>query len=217
MIQRDRVKLAMDRLQLSQAELAKRVGVSAAAIQQILNGTTRRTRVLPELAEALGVDEKWLDGRSDTPSRQMINHFADEDHATVKLLHIIPRGNPTFDEEYEPEAWPFIATKKWVERISGGAPENELIMTAAGDSRMSPTFQKGDDLLIRVRNNFDGDPDGIWVVVHGDATMLRRVRKLPGGKYLLGVDNPTFPSIEVEEQHVRFIGKVVWQGRTLSQ
>jgi transcriptional regulator with XRE-family HTH domain len=57
----------MERAEVSQSELARRVGCTPGAVNQILSGLTSRSRFLPEMASALGVSFRWLAGETDDP------------------------------------------------------------------------------------------------------------------------------------------------------
>lgn len=68
----DRLEQAMDDEGFNQTSLAEAVGATQGAIQQILSGRTKRSRLLPDIADALGVSVQWLIGKSDdrTPPAQ---------------------------------------------------------------------------------------------------------------------------------------------------
>lgn len=61
----DRIREEMDRQGLSQSELARIIGTTQGTVQQILSGSTKRSRFLPEIARALGVSVPYLLGESD--------------------------------------------------------------------------------------------------------------------------------------------------------
>lgn len=61
----DRLRLAMDEAGIDQPELARLAGCTQGAISQILLGNTRRSRFLPAVAEAVGVDVNWLLGKTE--------------------------------------------------------------------------------------------------------------------------------------------------------
>ncbi|MCE9941869.1 XRE family transcriptional regulator [Serratia quinivorans] len=56
----ERVKFKRESLELTQAELAAKVGTSQQSIEQLESGKTKRPRYLPELASALEVSLEWL-------------------------------------------------------------------------------------------------------------------------------------------------------------
>jgi transcriptional regulator with XRE-family HTH domain len=66
-LRRARIRSAMKEADVDQSELARRVGCTPGAINQILSGLTKRSRFLPEIAIVLGVSVGWLVGDSDDP------------------------------------------------------------------------------------------------------------------------------------------------------
>lgn len=61
----DRLEQAMEAKGYSQSSLAREIGATQGAIQQIISGRTKTSRLLPEIADALGVSVQWLKGKSD--------------------------------------------------------------------------------------------------------------------------------------------------------
>jgi transcriptional regulator with XRE-family HTH domain len=61
----DRLQQAMDDRGHNQSSLSRAIGVTQGAIQQIMDGTTKRSKYLPDIAEELGVSFRWLTGDSD--------------------------------------------------------------------------------------------------------------------------------------------------------
>jgi transcriptional regulator with XRE-family HTH domain len=61
----ERLQSAMDERGIDQSELARRVGCSSAAINQIVMGKTQRSRYMPAIAHELRVSLRWLMGESD--------------------------------------------------------------------------------------------------------------------------------------------------------
>jgi transcriptional regulator with XRE-family HTH domain len=69
---RDRLAQAMAQSAVSQADLARRIGVDRSTVSQLLAGATARlpnAQVAAECAAALGVSADWLLGLSDRPER----------------------------------------------------------------------------------------------------------------------------------------------------
>ncbi|WP_375290890.1 helix-turn-helix domain-containing protein [Qipengyuania sp.] len=57
----------MEALDLSQGELARRVGVAQPSIWKITNGETHNPRYLPKLARELRTTPEYLTGETDNP------------------------------------------------------------------------------------------------------------------------------------------------------
>ncbi len=74
----DRLAKAMSAQGISQKKLAKAVGCSQVTISKILSGHIHRSRILPDLASALGVSSAWLDGTAKSTSETRL--------AQVRLL-----------------------------------------------------------------------------------------------------------------------------------
>jgi transcriptional regulator with XRE-family HTH domain len=66
----ERVEAALAVAGIGQAELARRVGVTPGAINQIVTGLTRRSRLLPDIARELRVTVDWLKGETDDPQQE---------------------------------------------------------------------------------------------------------------------------------------------------
>lgn len=71
-----------------QSSLARRVGCTPAAINQILTGRTQRSKFLPEIAELYDVSLGFLTGRSNDrgPQLQIEDRMTAEDRRLFKLL-----------------------------------------------------------------------------------------------------------------------------------
>ncbi|WP_083951155.1 helix-turn-helix domain-containing protein [Sphingobium abikonense] len=76
----DRLREAMAARNMDQSELADAAGCTQGAISQILVGKTQRSRFLPEIAGALGVELDWLRGvpnaEQGAPRAAAVQYFA---------------------------------------------------------------------------------------------------------------------------------------------
>ena len=94
--------------------------------------------------------------------------------------------------------------------MSGGG----LRIRVRGDS-MEPTLRDGDVVLIDSAQRVIKSQDRIWAVIYGELGMIKRVRRTPGGTYLLLSDNPNVPPIECFDGEMSVIGRVCWIGRRI--
>lgn len=81
-----RLQEAMDDREFDQSSLARAVGCTPGAINQIMSGNVRRSRLAPEIAFQLGVTYDWLTGQSEekhSKGRSSATIAADE----RELLH----------------------------------------------------------------------------------------------------------------------------------
>lgn len=63
----DRIELRRKEIGLSQAELARRVGMRQSTMNSLVNGNSRTTRYLVQLAHELRTSPAWLVGEVDDP------------------------------------------------------------------------------------------------------------------------------------------------------
>ena len=80
---------------------------------------------------------------------------------------------------------------------------------------MQPTMLDGDIVLIDTAQKDIRQQDRIWAVAYGDLGMIKRVRRVPGGKYLVMSDNPAVAPFDVADDEMYVIGRVVWIGRRI--
>jgi transcriptional regulator with XRE-family HTH domain len=209
-----RIAEAMADARLSQAKLAHLVGVSPAAIQQILNGTTKRSKYLPEIAASLNVDPNWLEGRS-------------ENKGTV-TLHEIVRSS---DEYSITETWD-IRTKFYRDGeaeigIGELTVPNELLrnvllpdgvehlLVVSDSTDMAPTIMPGETMFAKRMKDFDESFNAVWIVNLNDRPVIRRVTRSSPTEYLLNADNPSVASVRAGAELVCFEGKVAGHLRRL--
>lgn len=200
---------------LTQAELARRVGVSPAAIQQLLNGSSKTSRSIRHIARELEVSVDWLEGSvvekdlSIEKSELSISNLE-----TVNLMYTkITKGentNPAVNI-----SWVTIG-REWLQRISNGREDDSTVLTLVEDNDMSPTIVPGDEVLFYYLDEYDGDPDGIWVFVYNRATYFRRIRPVEGDWVSIDADNPMVASFRAKLSEITVHLKALWFGRRLT-
>lgn len=206
----------MTRQGISQAVLASAVGVSPAAIQQVLNGSTRNPRSTRQIAKILGVSLEWLEGESEDPKHVYKNDVQDDDLEPVAIPYF------TRDFDHDEGTSESVATrivlisKSWVRSIlpRGISPDIILFRFTARD--MAPTILPGDDVIVTAADKFDNHVGSIWMFDYQGRSIFRRIRRIDGDTLRVFADNPATAEFDVQEAEVSFIGKVVWQGRSLA-
>ncbi len=212
----DRLREWMELKGLSQAELARRAAVSPAAIQQLLNGSSKTTRSLRKIAEALEVSPDWLEGVSDATTVEGVKlaQFPG-DGEVVKVAYIGVFKGPPFDRKKA--GLRFLSVSKyWLEHITDGLDALDVSFHQVATDEMSPTISRGDDVCYRHEHAHDGMPDGIWFLSYNGVGLLRRVRPAKGAGFYLSADNPIIAPFEARADEIEFGGKVLWQGRSLT-
>lgn len=189
----------------TQAEFARKAGMSQGGLHRILSGGEPNRETLIALAKAAGVSVGWLadEEPSSLPPQRgetLVRRLAFQASAGAGALVI--------QEEPSPLPLPSALITEL-----GLKPENARAMEAQGDS-MKPTIEDGDLILVNVadRELRDGK---IYVFTIGDEAFLKRLRR-ERGRAVMVSDNPDFPPEPVPAGEViRIIGRVVWGGRRL--
>lgn len=89
----ERLKLALQRKAIDQSELAKRVGCTPGAINQIFSGTTQRSRFFPDIARELNCSMEYLLGRTDNPALSLNDlSISSEEHEVLAQWRNISRA-----------------------------------------------------------------------------------------------------------------------------
>lgn len=217
----DRIEERLRALDLSQAELARRVKVSQPTINALIRGNNTGSRHLHKIAAELETSPAWLAGETDDPSPIAPRLSTVEALAEELDLAIVPEfdigfamgGGTSIAERYEQKGVvPF--SRAWLRSMMSGTMGDLFVARGEGDS-MEPTLKDGDIVLIDSAQQTIRAQDRIWAVVYGDLGMIKRVRRTPGGAYLLLSDNPTVPPVECHDGEMNVIGRVVWIGRRI--
>lgn len=190
-----RINLKMYREQkgLSQADLAKMLGISQSTVGMWENGKNRpRVQVLEKLTEIFGVTTNDLIG---TPSRSGA--------VKIPVLGKVAAGIPIEAVEdildYE-EITPEMANggEYFALRISGNS--------------MEPRMRDGDVVIVRKQEDVDSGSVAI-VLVNGDDATCKKFVRHDNGVSLISL-NPAYPPMfytneEIENKPVRILGRVV--------
>ncbi len=217
----DRITERLTVLDISQAELARRVKVSQPTINALIRGGATGSKHLHKIAAELETSPAWLAGETDDPSPVAPRTSAVDALAEEMDLAILPEldigfamgAGTTIVEQFEQKGIvPFSRT--WLRSMMGGTVEDLFVARGDGDS-MEPTLKDGDIVLIDSAQKTIRAQDRIWAVSYGDLGMIKRVRRTPGGSYLLLSDNPNVSPVECFDDEMQVIGRVVWIGRRI--
>jgi phage repressor protein C with HTH and peptisase S24 domain len=215
----DRLAEEMEISGYNGARLAEALGVSAPAISDILTGKTANSRLMPRIADLLGVPIGYLFGTTDEKEHVRDEGFfadAAREMNAVLLQEVDIRygmGGGGFSSDVLPGA-PVAFPREWIRGLLKGGFEKAFIAHATGDS-MSPTLADGDVVIIDRSQRHLGDQDSVWCIAFGDLCMIKRVRALPDGSYEIHSDNPSVSPMTAHDGELHIIGRVVWTGRRI--
>lgn len=202
---------------MSQAELARSIGVTPQAISKMILGGTTDSPKLFQIARSLHTSEEYLIGETNDPSGA---------NPHLPKLDVKPKPQSTNPDLVELDEidlrygmggsfidGPVSAAKRqfsreWLRQISRAAPEHLFWAQGDGDS-MEPTIRSQDIILIDRSQQTPLMGDGVWAIAWGDVGMIKRLRPLPDGTLELHSDNPLVRPATAVDGEVHIIGRVV--------
>lgn len=219
-----RLKWARKRAGYATAQdAAKAAGIGAISFRAYENNQHGFTKHATKFARAFGVSVEWLvDGgpmpTEDPPAVGELGTPADlSDKYGIELVRQVDityaMGDGSVIEDY-PETNFIPFSLDFLRRFTRGATDKLFIATGIGDS-MEPTLRREDLVMIDASQNRLGLQDQIWALTYAGSGMIKRVRRLTGGKVQLLSDNPSVPPLDADEDDVYLVGKVVWSARLM--
>jgi transcriptional regulator with XRE-family HTH domain len=212
-------------LNLSQAELARRAGVTQGTIGHLESGRSNATTKLPQIAKALGISVESL-----IQNKAVIASYGAKMVMAEALGEIPPIELPTKDgliwkSVCECRVGPDGTSVEWVkigdERFhfsrsffeKRGVDHNLCgLMQFQADS-MEPWVDKDGILMVDTDDHrlLDG---ATYVMRFDDEIYVKQVFKQPGGGLLLHAHNRKYPDVPVPADSlasVTIVGKVIWR------
>ena len=221
---------------LTQLELAKRVGVSQQAIQQLEDGVIKRPRYMVELALALGVSPEWLlNGLGlKNPNAKPRVKFQQKPTNELKWagqMEVWDSDTPIGDDEVE------VPLFREVELAAGSGrtqvsenhgaklkfAKSSLRRAGVSEDHAGCAYISGDSMA---RELPDGAVVGVdtadtqirdgklYALDHDGMLRIKQVNRMPGNGLRLVSFNDEYPDEEytVEQVHdlIRVIGRVFW-------
>jgi phage repressor protein C with HTH and peptisase S24 domain len=150
----ERIEERLRALDISQAELARRVGVKQPTINALIRGGSTGSKHLHRIAAELETSPAWLAGETDDPTPIAPRPSTIEALAEELDLTILPQldigyamgGGASVVERYEQTGVvPF--SRAWLRTMAGGQFSDLFVARGEGDS-MEPTLKDGDVVLI---------------------------------------------------------------------
>ena len=195
-----RLTLLMEEKDLTQTELAAKIGITNVTISRYLSGERKpRIEIVTKLAEELNTTVDYLLG-SERKSENI-----------KRLLPVLGTVKAGYNYLAEENIIDYIDPS-----MSITDPENYFGLVVKGDS-MAPLFDEGDYLIVRkMEGEFNNNDIGI-VLINGEEATIKKVVKTETGIELHAF-NPYYPTKkftyeEMQKLPVKVIGVVVRQIR----
>lgn len=213
----ERVKLARDRLNLSQQDVADATGMSQPSYYKIEKGLTKRTTYINELAKVFEVNVDWLANGSG----EMLSDAANESER--ELERILQAGSVSIDDG---DGDDLISVPIYdvyfccgdgngsceFENIKGYRklppdffrdrnirPEDFKLICAVNDSN-HPYIKDGDEVGIVITDREIKDGEYYAILLDGDR-MIKQIFREAGGAYRLSSFNKAYPDKVVTPEH----------------
>ncbi|MBQ9214192.1 MAG: helix-turn-helix transcriptional regulator [Neisseriaceae bacterium] len=190
----ERLRTRRKALNLTQKELAKKIGVSQGAIGQLESGRNQNTTKIYELAAALAVDTEWL--------LYGTQNSIDE---TGKKVSSNGFGVVSFSDT------PIQFYSNFIKEL--GLDETQLACIQQTDESMSPTISATDYILCNTKEKTVQE-NAIFRIKRNNKFITRRIALDRLGAVIYRCDNPdrakwqdiyALPDDEI-------VGKIVWCG-----
>lgn len=210
----ERIEERLKSLGMSQAELARRVGMSQPSINALIHRNKTGSRKLSDVARELQTTVHYLEGKTGDPGAGALPAPSDESIAEqlgiVKIEEVdlsVGMGAGYLDDSHITSVSRWIPAD-WVRQFTDAPPEMLSIARPFGDS-MYPTINDRDIILFDRSARSITRQDAIWVLVYGGLGTIKRVRAMPDGSYKLMADNPAVREETAHDDEMFVIGRVV--------
>jgi phage repressor protein C with HTH and peptisase S24 domain len=199
---------------ITQGKLAKALQVDPATIHRWKNGQAKR--LYHEQIEAIALFQETsfeealesLGAKLFQPTIK-VQEQEDANSVYIPLYSVSDGAGKGSVSSFEKVKSLLKFPRDWMKEIFPGQPFEQFeAVKVVGDSM--PPLRPGDwvmhnpkDVAIR---------DGVFVICIDRELWVKRLSRLPGGRVRVSSDNPIYPAIELAQNEVEVIGKVVYAG-----
>ena len=205
---------------ISQADLARQIGVTQPAINHMIKRGTGKTAHLHSIARALSTSPEFLLGEVDDPAPAAVGDdrlpFGSFPVGIVSPSMVdIPQidlqfglGGAFMDTEIvEHQAEMRSFPRDWLRMITNTDPKHLCWVQGQGDS-MEPVISDGDLALVDRSVVTPGVGDVYWVIAYGQIGMIKRLRPMPDGSVKILSNNPAVPPETAYDGELHIFGRV---------
>lgn len=232
MIDDARLRFLLKERNITQSELARRVGISQAAINKLSRGKGLGSKYLHKIAEELGTTPGYLTGTSDffeppegtrafaihlefenaprvdDDDRPLTVRSPDDRIIEIPVIDLAYGMGGTFLDDFDATVRSEPFPLSFIRRYTKAQAENLVIADGLGDS-MAPTIGSNDQMLIDRSVDTIRVADQIWAFSFGGVGMVKRLRPRPDGSVAILSDNPAVPEDRAVDDELFLIGRVV--------
>ena len=212
----ERFTKRLEEMGKNQSDVARAIGASPTAITKIATGETKRSRLLPEIAEYLKVSEQWLIYGHESNAERLdltINEWDSntqmpDDMVAVPYLKdmSLSAGKGALNGDLPYSGAVLWYAKSFIKR-KNACPDAVFCITISGDS-MEPVFSQGGIVMINIieKEIVDGAP---YAITYQDQDYIKYLRRMPDGKIRVVSENKEYPAFDANAEDVKIVGKVI--------
>jgi len=210
----DRISALLDEKGWSQAELARRVGVSTQSIWKLVKGEAAGSRNLHKIARELGTTAEFLTGEIDDPapapgSAMIVAPVEpNPDEVEIDWIDLAYGMGGTFLDSDNVRVEKARFSRAWL-RVFTSTPPNLLFSTQGYGDSMMPTIHDRDVVIIDRSQRTPDMGDKIWAIVYAGMGMIKRLRYLPDGTVKISSDNHLIRDEIATDADLHIVGRVI--------
>lgn len=222
-----RLNALMTEQGISQAELARKIGIKQPSVYKILSGQTHNPKNILEMAAVLGVNAHWL--KTGEGSREIAGGGlavndpqavysadyaaeADNEHCIrVDLLDFEAAAHTSgiINLDYPDVVLSIFFTPEGLMQTIGRGKADGIKLFKVPTDSLAPTINPNDLVFVdTLANRYT--TEGIYVFNLDGETYIKRLQRIPGGTIRALSDNPLYPPFEITAElfdNAEIIGK----------
>lgn len=214
----DNLRARLAEVGMSQAELARQIGIAQPTIADLLSGKSQGSKHLHRIAKALGTTPEWLLGETDNPSPDAVHAprlawRGPEPEARSDVVELAE-----FDVSYglggayihDSPARQRLRTfsREWVRQFTD-SPFDPLFWATGSGPSMMPAILDSDILLIDTAQQTPRMWDQFWAIDMHGMGMIKALRPGRDGSMRILSINPDFPEEVAYDGEMNVVGRVV--------
>jgi len=209
----DRIRDRLKALDMSGAELARRVGLKQPTISALISGKSHSSAHLHRIARELHTSVEFLVGETDDPEpsgngHDIARHRDLDDLVEVVVSDVAYGMGGSFVDDASVATSIERFPRSFIRQFTR-APSSRLYFAIGIGDSMVPTIHPSDLVLIDRSQEMVRVSDQLWALHAGSIAMIKRVRVLPDGGVHLVSDNPDVSDYPVAHDELHIIGRVV--------
>lgn len=202
-----RLELALDEAEISQSELARRIGARQPAISRIMTGETRNSHLISAIAKELNKTPEWLAGNVTADKTIALIHkniLVIDEAPFVLVQHYSANTN-----EDHPDAKSIVVVSS--EQISNPENKEHLRFSIEPDRAMSPDIKQGASVIFNTSDTRITNGD-MFVIKVGDTVCTRCLFSQHDGSILIRAKESDFPdyALSSTDDSFKVLGRVLF-------